>query len=295
MITLQVLQKGGASYQTAIPEAFEPNWISFMQEVAVGSDTTCTQFLYAGDMCIVSDSIASVRNAINTAAGVTACITPSGVTQGNVEQLVVGFNLANVAYIANVNRYCGIYYSPSPNANGAFKNLKYAQTIGSNDFAGFTSGITTYGFILVKQTTPDGKVRDIYLNPAAIQNQFGSISTQYTYMLKDGITKIVENRATSTYTSNFTGISSGDTIDTITTSQGTITLNLPCSTSPNRTAIAAAITNWLAGKGAVVGTVAVTSPSSGAMRIVIPTSNVIFRIATCTISTVSTPDTFVAS
>jgi len=290
MITLQVLKKGSASYQTAIPEQFESAWISFMQQVTVGADDTCTQFLYAGDVVIVSDTITSVGAAL-----LGGRISLSGVVQNNVEQKGVAFGIANVAYVANVNGYAGVYYCPSPNSNGAFKGLKYAQSTATS-YSGLVSALAvTFGFILVKQTTPDGKVRDIYLNPAAIQNQFGSISTQYTYMLKDGVTKIVENRTTSTYTSNFTGISSGDTIDTITTSQGTITLNLPCSTSPNRTAIAAAITNWLAGKGAVTGTVAVTSPSSGAMRIVIPTSNVIFLIATCTISTVSTPDTFVAS
>lgn len=295
MITLQVLKKGSASYQTAIAEPFEPNWISFIQQVTVSKYTACTQFLYSGDVCIVSDSITPVRNAINAAAGVTACVAPSGVVQNNVQQLVVTFNLANVAYIANVNGYCGIYYSPSPNANGAFKNLKYAQTIDSSDFARFTSGLVTYGFILVKQTTPDGKVRDIYLNPAAIQNQFGSISTQYTYMLKDGNTKIVENRTESTYTVRFSGIVSGDTIDSIETSQGIITLNLPCVTAPNRTAIALAIKNWLATKGAVTGTVAVTQPASGEIEIVIPTSNVIFLTATCTLSTVSTSKTFAAS
>lgn len=287
MITLSVLQQGNIVYTTANSQDFNPAYIAKLKQVTAQGDSTCTQFNYCGIIYIVSDSITAVRAAITTAN----TIALAGIAEDNVTQLVVGFNLTNVQSVVDIDGYAGVTYAYTPDAVG-FRATSLAVSTTSTDFAGLESVLGTAGFVRVAVEQADDTTRDSYLNLSAIQgSSVYAADAPTTYTLPNG-TQLV-GYSLYTYTVDFTGILAGDTLDTIDTGLGTITVNLGCVTAPNRTAIAAAITAYLLAAGAQYGTVAVTQPSSGKMRIVIPDTNVVFVDATCTLSATPTTEDFV--
>lgn len=293
MITLSVLQQGNIIYTTATSQQFNPDFMSLFQQVAAYGDSTCTQFNYCGTTYIVSESRFQVYSAITTAYGYVSTIELAGVKEDNVTRLLVSYNLQNVQYVADIDGYAGIMYAYTPDAVG-FRATTLAVSTTNTDFATVDSTLVTYGFRRVEQDMNDGTTRTIYLNMNAVESVVGSISTYWTYMLPNG-EQITDTSTANTYTVDFTGILAGDTLDTILTDASTLTVNLGCVTAPNRTAIAAAITAYLVTLGAQSGTVAVTEPSAGKLRIVIPTCNVQFINAKCTLSSVLTTESFVQS
>lgn len=286
MITLTVYQKGGATYTSGISMQFSPQYITKMVESEFGSDSTCTQFEYFQTTYIVAQSLSTTCALITTAS----TITVTGVSQNNITQTGVAFNLPCVQMVEDVDGYAGIYYTQND-----FKATQYALSTGSSDYADIDGVLEAYGFTRCERQLNDGTTRSCFINPLAPQEVIaGTIDSPATYIFPSG-SQIV-GYTLFTYTSqDFSGISFGDTLNTILTGYGTITLNLPCVTAPNRTAIKTAIETWLNTNGAQYSSVAVTQPSSGTLRIVISNTNVSFTSATATIASSSVTKTFTAS
>lgn len=290
MITLSVYQRGNMNFSTNIAQQFNPAYMSFIQQVTANGDTTSTQFSYCGQVCIVSDSITAVRSAITTAS----TIALAEVQQNNVTQSVVAFNLANVQSVQDINGFAGVTYANNPDTAG-FKSTKLAISTTNTDFATITATLVAYGFRRVQMGLNDGTSRTMYLNMNAVESVIGSISTYFTYILPNG-TQITDTSTANTYTVDITGIDSNDTLTSITTDSGVIAMGGVFMTTPGqRAAIKVLIDNYLTSVGALSGTVAVTAPSGTVCRIVIPTCNVSFSIATAVIDAVSTDYDFVVT
>jgi len=295
MISLNVFQRGSATYPDhVIAQQFNPTYMGLLQQVSfaatAGVDTTCTQFDYCGTTYIVSDSITAVRSAITTAS----TIALAGVQQNGVTQLVVGFNLANVQSIQDIDGYAGVTYALNSYSVG-FKGTQLAISTTNTDFAAKQATLVTYGFRRVEMDLGDGTTRTIYLNMNAVENVIGSSTTYYTYVLPNG-SQITDTSVANTYTVNITGIDADDTFTDIVTDAGTLSMGgVFMTTGGQRTAIKVLIDDYLLSLGALSGTVAVTAPDGTTLRIVVPACNVAFNTATAVIDTVSTPFTFVAT
>lgn len=286
MITLTVYQKGVSTYTDGVSMQFSPAYISKMVKFVFGADGTSTQFEYLGLTYIVAQSVSAVCALITTAS----TITVTGISQNNVTQLDVAFNLPSVMMVENVGGFAGIYWTTNE-----FKATQYAISTANTDFAAIKSVMETYGFTCCQRQLGDGTTRETYINPNAPQETIaGTVDSPATYIFPNKMQ--VVGYTLFTYTSaNFTGITTGDTLDTILTGEGTITVNLPCVTAPNRTAIAALIAAWLDHEGAQYSSVSVTQPSSGQMKIVVSDTNVSFTSASATISSATQTKTFTAS
>lgn len=287
MITLTVYQKGGATYESGVSMQFNPQYMYKMQLTEFGGDSTCTQFDYLATTYIVAQSVSQVCTLITTAS----TITLTEVVDEGITQATVAFHLQWVQYVQDIDGYAGVVFT-NPNAN--FASTMSCVSTTNTDYAGVTAALVAYGFTPVEMELSDGTTRAILINPNAVADITGDATVPLTYILPSG--QQLSGYTLYTYTSeDWSGITGGDTIDTIETSEGTITLNLPCNSGANKTAIAAAITAWLLAGGYQYGTVAVTAPSAGKMRIVVPDTNIVFIDGVVTISATPTTKTFTAS
>jgi len=287
MITLTVYQKGGATYASGVSMQFSPQYITKMVTSAFGADSTSTQFEYLGLTYIVAQSLSAVCALITT----TSTITVTGVSENNITQTGVAFNLPCVQMVEDVDGYAGIYYTQNN-----FRSVQYALSTGSSDYANIDGVLEPYGFTRCERQLSDGTTRSCFINPLAPQEVIaGTIDSPATYIFPDGLQ--VVGYTLFTYTSaNFTGITNtSETLDTILTGDGTITLGMPMSGTSNKTAIKVAIQAWLDNAGAQYSSVAVTQPSTGAMRIVVENTNVVFINGIATINSATQTRTFTAS
>lgn len=291
MITLNVYQKGDATYTTNLAQQFNPAYMCKLKQVSANGDATSTQFLYCGTTYIVSDSITAVRLAL-TAANTIAL---AGITEAQLTELVVAFNLANVQSVQDIDGYAGITYAINPDTVG-FRATQLAISTQDTDFAGVDSVLATYGFRRIQMDLGDGTSRAMYLNLNAVQTVIGSQSTYFQYVLPNG-TIITDTSVNNDYVGNFTGIDADDTFTDIVTDAGTIDMGgVLMITGGERTAIEVLITDFLDSVGATYTSVAATQPTlNTTLRITITNCNVAFNTMTAEIDTVPTTVDFVAS
>lgn len=260
--------------------SFDPAYIVKVLKVSSGT----SQFVYYGQTYIVDELASAIFAA-------TDYIELAEMQEDNITQTDVAFNLTWTQTVQDINGYAGVIYALNPDAVG-WRTTSLAVSTTDTDFAGLETDLGTAGFVRVAVEENDDTTRDFYVNlNGVVSISVYTPDAPTTYTLPDS-TQLV-GYSLYTYTVDFTGILAGDTLDTIITGEGTLAVNLGCVTAPNRTAIRNAINAYLLGLGAQYGTVAVTAPNAGDMRIVIPDTNVVFVDATCTLSTVPTTEDFV--
>lgn len=287
MITLSVYQQGDITYSPALSKQFNPAYITKAKQVSFKADTTSTQFLYCGEIFIVSETYTSVSNSITG-------VVLGGITEDNILEENVAFRLANIQSVQDIDGYAGIIYALNIDKVG-FQTTQLATSTTDTDFATIAQFLPSYGFRRIELDLGNGTTRTMYLNLNAIQTIVGSASTYFQYVLPNG-TIYTDTSTSNTYTVDITGIDADDTFTEIVTAAGVIDMGgVQMFSAPERTAIKVLINNYLTSIGAVSGTVAVTAPISTTCRIVIPNCNVAFSIATAIIDTVSTDYTFVQS
>jgi len=287
MITLTVYQKGVSTYSDGISMQFSPSYMTKMVTSAFGADGTSTQFEYLGLTYIVAQSVSAVCALITTAS----TISVAGLNENNITQKGVAFNLPCVIMVENIDGFAGIYWTTDQ-----FKAAYYGSSTANTDFAAVSTVLETYGFVRCQRQLGDGTTRETLINPNAAQEVIaGTVNTPATYIFPNKMQ--VVGYTLFTYTSaHFTGITTTlETLDTILTGDGTITLGLPMISAPNKLAIENAIIAWLDHAGAQYSSVAVTQPTTGAMKIVVSDTNVIFINGIATINSATQTKTFTAS
>lgn len=287
MITLTVYQKGASTYKDGVSMQLSPAYITKMVASTFGADNACTQFEYLGLTYIVAQSVSAVCALITTAS----TISVAGLNENNITQKGVAFNLPCVMMVENIDGFAGIYWTTDQ-----FKAAYYGSSTANTDFAAVSTVLETYGFVRCQRQLSDGTTRTTLINPNAAQEVIaGTINTPATFIFPNKMQ--VVGYTLYTYTSaNFTGITTtADLLDTVLTGDGTITLGLPMSGTSNKTAIKVAIQAWLDNAGAQYSSVAVTQPATGAMRIVVADTNVVFVNGIATIDSLTQTKTFTAS